>query len=212
MTKSHLIFLSGAIMALVAACAPISKENVAATARPADATADNEHFWGMITRHKLRDALAAVEKSCSSAADCVSGKLAAAWPAAAQYQPYCQVGATLQARAECVLEYEFWAKAGQRFYPSYQLRDRWASFDLTDNPTFLEWHNDRFFTCNPTLNKSQDVVDTCMRDAAKRDFSVAHDATKGCYYDGLLLSTYCYWIAGFDLFVQQRVENLEAGA
>ena len=51
-----------------------------------------------------------------------------------------------------------------------------------------------------------------MRDTAKRDFSVSYDATKGCYYNNsLLLATFCYWMAGFDLFALERIDTLAAG-
>lgn len=202
--------LAGAAFLLVAACAPISTEKVAATARPTSASGRAERYWTSDMDRQMKDALAVVEAACSGAADCISTKLNAAWPATAQYQQHCQA-TTLKERAECLLEYGFWAKAGQKYNPRYAMEEGWASFDEPQNPTFRAWYANRLFACDPGMNKGQEFGDTCVRDAAKRDFSVPDDATKGCYYNDLSLASLCYWMAGFELYVQERFKALAEG-
>ena len=108
-----------------------------------------------------------------------------------------------------MVEYDFWAKMGRKYYPSYRISEAWASFSLTKNPTWSEWFTSRLFECDPQMNKSQEAGDSCVGDRAKREFGITYDATKGCYYDSPSLASFCYWMAGFDAFVQEQSKMLE---
>ncbi len=206
---SGLAFLS----LVLAGCAPISAEKVAATARPAAATATAEHFWTSETREGFESLVAKIEEGCSGAAsalECGTGKLAAAWPSAAEYVPYCQAPTSLVERAKCLAEYDFWAQMGRKHYPSYRIREGWASYDLPKNPTWAEWYTRRLMECDPHLNKAQEVSEQCIADTAKREFGIAPDAIKGCYYTNPALKVFCYWMAAFDDYVEAKGKALEA--
>jgi hypothetical protein len=206
-----LLLLSG----LVAACAPIPVEKVAATARPAGHTAQAEHFWKIETAQRLKQRLDLIEAACEGSVEssnCRMVPFSTAWPNTTAYQTYCVPAGALQAVAQCLLEYEFWAKMGRMYYPSYRIRDEWATFNLPKNPTWIEWFTVRLFECDPKMNKGQEVGDACLGDRAKRDFAITYDATKGCYYDKPSLAVFCYWMAGFDAFVSEQINALEAGS
>lgn len=200
-----------ALALLLAACAPIAPDKVAAKARPSGDTGEAEQFWRQQTRIDLEDALKTVDAACASAPDCISARHAAAWPAAVQYQRYCQPAPDL-AVAQCMIEYAFWAEMGRMYSPSYAMRDAWASFNVTDNPIWREWYTKRLLECDPKMNKSQAIGDACVRDKAKLDFGIAEDATKGCTYSNPALASLCYWMAGFDIFAQKQINALKTGS
>jgi len=201
------LWLGAAI--LLAACAPISAEKVAAGARPAGKTADTEHFWHTETKLAFTQGVEAATAGCDGEM-CIKEKLGAAWPTTSGYLGNCQ-GATAYAIATCLVEYEFWAKMGQKFYPSYRIRDEWASSELPNNPTYVEWFTKVNSTCDPNLNKSQDAFYSCVAATAKRELGISKDATKGCFYTGLPLSNFCYWMAAFNALAEERMKAL-AGA
>lgn len=208
--KKCIAMMAAAVLLLVG-CAPVAPEKVAATARPSGDTGESEQFWRQQTRIDLEDALKAVDAACAAAKECVAARLAAAWPAAVQYQRYCQPAPDL-AVSQCVIEYAFWAEMGRKYYPSYAIRDAWASFNVTDNPIWREWYTKRLFECDPKMNKGQAIGDACVRDKAQRDFGIAEDATKGCIYSNPALASLCYWMAGFDIFAQKQINALKTGA
>jgi hypothetical protein len=203
------------LLTSIAACAPISAEKVAATARPVGQTGQAEHFWKADTEQQLDQQIDPIEAACLGSVgivDCRMMRLSKAWPTATEYQTHCISSGPLKIVAQCLLEYDFWAKMGRKYYPSYRIRESWASFNLTDNPTWREWFVRRLMECDPKLNKGQEVGDACVGDRAKRDFGITYDATKGCYYDNPSLAFYCYWMAGFDVFVREQIKLLESGA
>jgi hypothetical protein len=199
-----------ALVVLLAACAPISAEKVAATARPSGDTGESEQFWRTEARGQLSDALAGIDADCAAAKDCIMARLATAWPGTVDYQKHCQLTPAFVA-AQCLIEYDFWATMGRKYYPSYRIRDAWASFNLTDNPTWREWATARIFECDPKMSKSQEFGDACLGDKAKRDLEIGYDATKGCYYDNPALASFCYWMAGFDVFAKEQIAMLKSG-
>lgn len=208
MKRCRLLLALG-LATLIAACAPISTEKVAATARPTGKTADSEHFWDNKVRQDFAQAIETATAGCTAADNgvCARAKLVAAWPSASAFANFCS-GATAVAVASCLVEYDYWAKMGQKFYPSYRIRDAWASFDLPNNPTYVEWFTKVNGTCDPNLNKSQDAFYSCVTATAKRDLSIAQDATNGCFYTGLPLSNFCYWMAAFNAYALDRLKAL----
>lgn len=208
MKKSCQLLLVG-LAVLVAACAPISTEKVAATARPAGGTAEAEHFWNANTKSAFSKGIEAVAAECGAGTEaiaCLQEKLAVTWPTAAAYRPYCSQGKSAFVVASCMVEYDFWARMGQKFYPSYRISNEWANFNLPKNPTFVEWFTRASIKCDPNMNKSQDVFYACAADTAKRDLGVEKEA--GCYYSQPDLENFCYWIAAFNGHVEDRLKSL----
>lgn len=213
MKRRGWVSLCGAVSLLVGACAPISAEKVAATARPSGDTGQEERFWQVKTEKQLVEQLSIIEAACAdstAARECALTRVSAALPTTTEYQVHCAKAGVLRAVTQCMLEYDFWAKMGRKYYPSYRIKDAWASFNLTDNPTWMEWFTRRLSECDPNMNKSQEVGDACIADRAKREFAIEYDATKRCYYDRPSLAVFCYWMAGFDKFVREQVAVLES--